>query len=357
MEQFIKLFHKIETKKMAKERDIDKIFSDYDAFMASIGLAGSKDKNTPKPSTFGKKVVEFNQLAKELDKSSFKRENFMQGYRKIVLAMYDKNEVLMIQNGFDANEIQELKTSATFNKLTKSDYCHIVSKLFRNKEIYLFFLSLLDPEVKKVFDAMVWQETFTEEEVLKETGVEIVFQIEKKSYNNKTYFEKDFRKEFMIFAVETQSEYHYNSSQYLKNFFIEIPLELRRVVKEYYEKPLHYNFVPLAETPKAEYISSNEAEIFATLPNLINYNQQGNIKTSTSGKVMANTLSKIRKTLNINELYLDSAPKDLQYLKSYLLASLVVSQDKPKKDETFLGLLKSYIDVTYVKKYHSHVHL
>ena len=342
---------------MAKERDIDKIFNDYDIFMASMGLGISKERSVPKPSTFGKQTNESNQLAKELDKSSFKRENFMQCYRKIVLAMYDKNNVLMIQNGLDANDMLGLKTSSTYSKLTKTDYCHITSKLFRNKEIFQLFLSVLEPEVRKVFDAMVWQETLTEEEVLRETGVDIIFQVEKKSYNNKTYFEKEFRKEFMLFVVETQSEYHYNSGQYLKNFFIETPIELRRVVKEYYEKPLHYDFIPLTEIPKTDYISSNEADIFATLPNLINYYQQGNIKTSTSGKAMSNTLGKLRKTLNINELYSEKDAKDLQYLKTYLLASLIVSQDKPKKDETFLGVLKSYLDVTYVKKYHSHLHL
>jgi hypothetical protein len=339
---------------MAKERDLDKIFDDYDAFLASIGLGGAKNKTTPKPSTFGKKIPEKNQLAQELDKSSFKREN-LQAYRKTILSMYTANTPLMIQNGFDESEILELKTN--YSKITKLDYCYIVSKLFRNKEIYQFFLSSLDADVKKVFDLMVWKETLADEEVLKETNVEIFFQIEKKTYNNKVYFEKDFRKEFMIFAAETQSDYNYHTSSYTKIFFIEIPTELRKVLKEYYEKPLHYNFVPLDKTPETEYIAYNETEIFSTLPNLISYNQQGHIKTSTTGKVMSNTLSKIRKTLNINELYPESAPKDLQLLKSYLLASLVVSQDKPKKDETFLGLIKSYIDVTYIKKYHSHIHL
>ena len=56
---------------MAKERDLDNIFNEYDAFLASMGLGGAKQKETPKSSTFGKKVVEFNQLATELDKSSF----------------------------------------------------------------------------------------------------------------------------------------------------------------------------------------------------------------------------------------------------------------------------------------------
>ncbi|WP_394990585.1 hypothetical protein [Emticicia sp.] len=339
---------------MAKERDLNKIFDDYDAFLSSMGLGGNREKNTPKPSVFGEKKEELNQLAKELDKSSLKREN-LQAYRKTVLEMYVSNTPLMVQNGFDEGEIRELKTN--YSKLTKLDYCHIVSKLFRNNEIYQFFLSSLNIDIKKVFDTMVWNETLTEEEVLKETGIEIFFQIEKKTYTNKTYFEKDFRKEFMVFAVETQSEYNYHSSSYIKNFFIEIPIELRKILIEYYEKPLHYNLVPLTETPNTEYIACNETEIFTTLPNLINYNQQGNIKTSTNGKVMSNTLGKIRKTLNINELYPESAPKDLQQLKSYLLASLVVCQDKPKKDEIFLGLLKSYFDITYIKKYLSHIHL
>lgn len=339
---------------MARERDLDKIFDDYDAFLSSMGLGGNREKNTPKPSVFGKKTTEINQLAKELDKSSFKREH-LQAYRKTILAMYASNTPLMVQNGFDEGEIAELKTN--YNKITKLDYSHIVSKLFRNKEIYQFFLATVEADVKKVFDAMVWQETLSDEEVLKETGVEIFFQSERKTYNNKSYFEKEFRKDFAIFAFETQSDYNYHLSSYSKNFFIEIPVELRRVLKEYYEKPLHYNFIPLTETPKADYIAYNETEIFTTLPNLVNYNQQGNIKTSTTGKVMSNSLAKIRKTLNINELYPDTSPKELQFLKSYLLASLVVSQDKPKKDETFLGLLKSYINVTYIKKYHSHTHL
>ncbi|WP_435355539.1 hypothetical protein [Emticicia sp. SJ17W-69] len=339
---------------MARERDLDKIFDDYDAFLASMGLGGNRDNMKPKPSVFGKKSVEINQLAKELDNGSFKREH-LQAYRKTILAMYASNTPLMIQNGFDEVEIAELKTN--YNKIAKLDYCHIVSKLFRNKEIYQFFLATLESDVKKVFDTMVWQETLSDDEILKETGVEIFIQTEKKTYNNKSFFEKDFKKDFTIFCYETQSEYNYLSNSYNKNFFIEIPIELRKVLKEYYEKPLYYDFIPLKETPKTDFIAYSETEIFTIFPHLVNLNQQGSIKTSSSGKVISTSLSKIRKTLNINELYPDTASKELQFLKTYLLASLVVSQDKPKKNETFLGLLKSYIDTTYIKKYHSHTHL
>ena len=336
-------------------KDKDKLFNEYDAFLASLGLGGKeKPKPKPIPSTFGKSKDAPNPLAKELDKSSFKREH-LQAYRKIILAMYTSNPPLMIQNGFDESEIADLKVN--YSKTTKADYCHLVSKLFRNKEIYQFFLTNLEADVRTVFEAMVWQETLADNDVVELTRVSVVNRFEKKSYNNKSYFEQEFRKEFAIFATEMQSDYNYSSGGYLKSFFIELPVELRRVLKEYYEKPLNYDFIPLTETPKTEYISNNETEIFATLPNLISYHKQGNIKTSGPGKVMANTLSKIRKTLNINELYSESAPKELQQLKTYLLASLVVVEDKPKKDETFLGLLKSYFDVTYIKKYNSHTHI
>ncbi len=342
---------------MAKERDLDKIFSEYDAFLSSMGLGGSKEKPKPKPSTFGISKDAPNLLAKELDKSTFKRDNFMNIYRKIIISMYEANKSLMVQNGFDENEILELKASVTYSKFTKSDYCNIVSKLFRNKEIYQFFLTFLNPDVRKVFDALVWKETLSEEEVKNEIGVYIFDNVEKKLYGNRSHFEKEFRKEFMVFAVETQSDYDYSAGGYKKNFFIEIPKELRKVLIDYYDKPLHYNFVPLTEEPQTEFVASNESEIFATLPNLISYNKQGNIKTSGPGKVMANTLGKIRKTLNINELYPETAPKEIQQLKTYLLASMVVCEDKPKKDETFLGLLKAYLDVTYIKKYNSHTHI
>lgn len=342
------------------------MFIEYDALLAKMGIGGSKG-NIPKPSTFGKqqpeskpspfgkKKTEHNLLAKELDKSIFKRENFMQGYRKTILSMYAGNNILMQKNGFDDAEIVELKSS--HSKITKVQYCQIVSNIFRNKEIYTYFLSCLEADVKKVFEAMVWEGTLSEKDILEVTGVDVVSKTEKKGFQNQTYFETNFKKEFMVLAVETESHYNYKYGSYNKNFHLEIPIELSRVLREYYEKPLNYNFNPLKEIPKTEYISSNETEIFINLPNLISYNQQGNIKTSGSGKIMASTLGKIRKTLNVNEFYDTSTAKNLQQLKAYLLASLVVCEEKPKNDQPFLGILKSYVEKTYLKKYHSHTHL
>jgi hypothetical protein len=344
---------------MAKKEDLNKVFSEYDAFLASIGL-GLPKENKPKASVFDKSKEEKNKkdvnlLGKELEKSIYTRENFISGYRKIILSMYDKNPSLMLKNGFDEFEITELKKNHA--KLTKNDYCQIVSKIFRNKEIYDFFLGSLLPEVKKVYEAMIWREMLSAEGIFAETGIEIYESIEKKRFQNKTYYEKELIKEFLVLSIETESSYDYNSSSYIKNFSVELPIQLRRVLMEYYEKPLHYNLIPLSEPPISAYIAQNELEIFVTLPNLITYNQQGNIKTSGPGKVMANTLGKIRKTLNINELYPETAPKELQQLKTYLLASLVVCESKTKKEETFVGILKSYINNVYIKKYHSHTHI
>lgn len=337
---------------MAKDRD--KIFSEYDAFLAKIGL-GNQVIDKPKASTFGKPVYEVNALAKELDKGIYKRENFIQGYRKTILAMYDSKPDLMVKNGFSEIEILELKTN--HSKITKNDYCHIVSKIFKNKEIYQFFLTFLAEDVKKVFEAMIWKEELSSEEILAETGVEVVFKVEKKAYNNKTYFEQEYRKEFMLLAVDTESSYSYTSNSYLKTFTVELPAELRKVLRDYYDKPLHYDFIPLKEALKTDFIASNESEIFINLPNLLSYHQQGNIKTSGPGKVMLNILSKIRKTLNINELYPDSTSKELQTLKTYLLASLIVCENKPKKEEIFIGILKNLLGKTYPKKYNGHTHI
>ncbi|MFN3488112.1 MAG: hypothetical protein ACK4YV_03220 [Emticicia sp.] len=339
---------------MAKERDLDKLFKDYDNFMASIGLGLQKD-NKPKASVFGNSKEELSNLAKELDKGLYKRENFMQGFRKPLIAMFAANAALMLENNFSEEDFVNLKTN--YAKTTKVEYCNLVAKVFKNKSIYEHFLSNLDQDVRKVWEFLVWKDEVSDEEILNETGISITIRTEKSSYNNKKYIEKDLRKDFMALAIDTDSNYSYNSNSYLKTFTAELPIELRRVAKNFYDKPLHYNFIPLKEAPKTTYISSSENEIFVNLPNLLSYNQQGNIKVSGPGKVMLNTLGKIRKTLNINEFYPDTSSKDLQQLKTYLLSSMVVCENKAKKEETFTGILKNYFEKTYTKKYASHVHI
>ncbi len=339
---------------MAKERDLDKLFKDYDEFMASIGLGIAKD-NKPKPSVFGNSKEELSKLAKELDKGLYKRENFMQGFRKPLLAMFAANTALMLDNDFSEADFINLKTN--YAKTTKVEYCNLVAKAFKNKAIYEHLLSNFDQDVRKVWEFLVWKDEVSDEKILNETKISITTQTERSSYNNKKYIEKDLRKEFMALAIDTESSYNYNSNSYLKTFTAELPIEIRRIVKDFYDKPLHYNFIPLKEAPKTTYISSCESEIFVHLPNLLSYNQQGNIKTSGPGKVMTNTLGKIRKTLNINELYPDTSSKELQQLKTYLLSSMVVCESKPKKEETFTGILKNYFEKTYIKKYASHTHI
>lgn len=338
---------------MAKERDLDRIFNDYDKFLASIGLGIQKDEK-PKPSTFGKTKDESNILAKELEKSIFSRDNFMRGYRKLIIEMFESDPALLIKNGITEFDFTELKTN--HNKLTKSDYCVIASKIFRNKEIYEFFLTFLETEVKQLFELMIWKEDLSDLEIINETGISICNTIERKNYG-KTYFEKELSKGFLILSVDTTTAYDYHTNSNIKTFTVEMPVQLRRVLKEYYDKPLHYDFIPLTEEPNSEFISNTESEIFVVLPNLISYAQQGNIKTSGPGKVMVGGLNKIRKTLNINELYPETVSKELQNLKTYLLASLVVGEPKFKKEETFVGILKNYIDKVYIKKYNSHTHI
>lgn len=339
---------------MAKERDLNKLFKEYDEFMASIGLGLQKD-NKPKPSVFGNSKDELSKLAKELDKSLYKRENFMQGFRKPLLNMIASNRALMLDNDFSEADFVNLKTN--YAKTTKLEYCNLTAKVFKNKTIYEHFLNSLDQDLRKVWEFLVWQDELSDEVILSETGISITTNIERSSYNNKKYIEKDLRKEFMIFAIDTESNYSYASNSYLNIFTAQLPIEIRRVVKEFYDKPLHYNFIPLTEVPKTTYISSSETEIFVNLPNLLSYNQAGNIKVSGPGRVMLNTLNKIRKTLNINELYPETSSKELQQLKTYLLSSIVVCENKPKKEETFTGILKNYFEKTYTKKYASHVHI
>jgi len=339
---------------MAKERDLDNLFNDYDKFMASIGLGIQKD-NKPKPSVFGNSKDELSKLSKELDKGLYKRENFMQGFRNPLLNMFAANMALMLENDFSETDYVNLKTN--YAKITKVEYCSLVSKVFKNKTIYEDFLKSLDQNVKKVWDFMVWKEELSDEDILIETGISITTNIEKSSFNKKIYIEKDLSKEFLIFAIESESNYSYASNSYLKTFTVELPIELRRVLKGFYDKPLYYNFIPLAEVPKTTYISSSESEIFVYLPNLLSYYQAGNIKVSGPGRVMLNTLGKVRKILNINELYPESSTKELQLLKTYLLSSMVVCESKPKKEETFTGILKNYFEKTYLKNFASHVHI
>ena len=328
-----------------------KIFDDYDAFMAAMGLGVTKETK-PKPSTFGKSVEETSLLGKELDKSSYKRDNYMQGYRKLILRMFENDSDLMKKHGF--REIENMDLKNNYSKITKSEYANMVAKLFKNKEIYAYFLESLPSETKQVFECLIWKNELTDTEVMVETGVSIFTQTEKKGFGGKAYIERDFDKELMLLVNDVNSTYDYTTNSYTKVFTVEIPVELRRVLRDYYDKPLHYDFIPLNEAPKTTYVSNCESEIFINLPNLLSYNQQGDIKTSGSGKVMVSTLGKIRKSLNINELYPNSEVKELQSLKTYLLASLVTCESKPKKEETLVGILKNYIDKVYTKKFNSH---
>ena len=160
---------------MAKERDLDNLFNDYDKFMASIGLGIQKD-NKPKPSVFGNSKDELSKLTKELDKSLYKRENFMQGFRKPLLDMFAANTALMLDNDFSEADFVNLKIN--YAKTNKLEYCNLVAKIFKNKTVFECFLSSLDKDVRKVWDFLVWKEELSDEDILSETGISITTNIE-----------------------------------------------------------------------------------------------------------------------------------------------------------------------------------
>jgi hypothetical protein len=194
----------------------------------------------------------------------------------------------------------------------KDDLILLVTVAFGDKTLFLHFFSYLPDSIKRLFEALLWEDGFFQAELLEERyGVKIT---EEKGYSKS----REVKNEFLIFAVS--EKYDWRNGQI---YFLGLPPGIKKIVSEYFDKPEGYYLQAIQAIPETFAQFNGEQTIFQELPRILAYENQGQIKLTNSGIPAVSTFSKMRKTLSLKEFY-EGAAKPYDVLRTSLIATLLV---------------------------------
>jgi len=235
-------------------------------------------------------------------------------------------------------------------KLNKDKIIMLCAIPFSSNKLFQAFRDSLSPEIGLILDELVWIERLSCDEIEDEFEITI-YDIETFVYaNGRKNHNYKLKSEFHFFRWHG-STYYYSPNQ-KPDFTLFLPPEMRKILSDYYEKPEEASFNSVDPKPTT-HTYSGEQDILLELPRIIAYAGQGQIKTTTKGKVQASTLNKMQRKLNLKEFYADAEDKELRTMRTALLGSLVTSLKKPTVSADTVKQLMDLMKDNYRNLYRS----
>ncbi|HMQ48932.1 MAG TPA: hypothetical protein PKA00_15725 [Saprospiraceae bacterium] len=240
-------------------------------------------------------------------------------------------------------KINSKKAVAKYEMLAISALC------FFKEEIYQQFLKLLKPDVRKVWELMVFTPFLDQHSIEKEAGVQIGRTEEFQYYKNGPKIIKNvLSSDFKLFKLDNSSRSYsfYNSEPIV----LYLPQELRKALVGYYRKD-HQLLRPMANAPAAEYIYDTSEQVFQQeYIRLKTYFKQGLLAMTGKNRPALPSLNKMQRALGVKEFFPNTEDKKLGILRSYLLGHLLPSFEGAfNRHQQLEQMLKSFFQKDYLK--------
>ncbi len=254
-----------------------------------------------------------------------------------------KHEDLCIKEGASPKEVS-LVASKSLNKKQK---CTLLAIPYASKKLFNAFLDFLPPDVKVVFKELIWHNQLTYKDIEKMLNISICNKSRQNNYYRRTEYKLSLKSGYEVFEIIENR--WWRDQQYT----LLIPMLIRRVVVKYFDRPEGAELVPLDKIEKMPYMHLGESAIFLELSRIISYVQQNEIKATKKKKPQAGSVRKMRQKLSLKEFYEDTPNKDLNSLRTALLAALILTESKPQSFADAVEKTKNLIHQNYLKYFDS----
>ncbi|UZR97113.1 hypothetical protein [Chondrinema litorale] len=289
-------------------------------------------------------------LREEIDRS-YTKAMLDKGFLPLAADFVQHNKALYLNAERDMTDVLELvNVFFTKLKLTKVDAVLVCASVFYSKDIFLAFRDKLPKTVRVILDELTWEPELHSFEIIEKFGIDILAE------RSTHWVDKNnvLKNEFYVFTVSHEYTGRWSDSGSDYNTKVYFPSLVRQTIKGYYPRPAKADFFPVDDTKEANYIFEAEKLITTELPRLIMFRDQGLMKTSNSGKLMASSVNKLAKSLKITEFYPEN--KSLGRIRSHLIASLLTSIGIIPKNKAVNVTLKNIFD-QYLDNFHQSLHL
>lgn len=242
---------------------------------------------------------------------SYSKDLLTKSLFPLAVEFLQKNNEFCIQQGVE----QRFFDYATRKVPKKEEVVWVCCIPLANNTLFAKFREQISTNLRKLIDELVWIEELDDIEIKKMYNISITTSV-KSSWGTHT----ELKPQYYLFNVKMGTSWYGSTG----GATLYLDARLRTILLDYYEKPLHFNLIPIVQPPKNDYIFEGEIIIHEELTRLIVYNYQNNIKTSTKNEVAVSTLNKMQRQLEIDEFYKNNRNPALSLLRSHLLATLLI---------------------------------
>lgn len=245
-----------------------------------------------------------------------------QNYTKItLLKLYDRYLKDWIASSYIGVNLGFFDVIAIGESSKKEVFTNLLFDFYGNESSFKQIFENLPEKIQKIFLHLAWKGKY----YLDETEKKELLTIVKENYKNKT----EPKEEYLLFNFSIGDSWSEENRTY---FYL--PDEIIKTIRDYLDKPKDY-YINKVENPVFEYFLTSEEEFLKKIRVYLNFYLMGEIKLSSSNKLLKVSKKDLRKYGEIQECYEDQGG-DLEYLKTETIALFLLSMKNELLNEKYL---------------------
>lgn len=290
--------------------------------------------------------------------SSFTKDKLETSFLFLVRRLLAKEKALVAKMSDEAYRIikNEYEGKGTMTKDRLATLCALP---FLSPHLFELSMSILTPRARQVFSYVLEHGAATSGSLEKKFGIttsEIKAGSAGRGYYMSYYSNVRILEEFNILYGE--------STDYGREIVFHYPPEIRQLLLPMLNpayrkigKLRGQQELPAMPEGKTWHVFLGEEHILRELPGLVIHLNNKTIATSKKGRPNANAIKGVHKQMGLREFYPDTIQKDLLYLRSNMLVSILSQFDKMQVGGSAVALIKKTFDEFYTKHFTSTLHL
>ena len=256
---------------------------------------------------------------------------------------------LLVSEGINEKRLVLIKNKKHESKGEVAEY---IAPAFVSEKAYHAFRACMKPEVRKIWDSLIWVQMIDHLTVKKDLGITTckILPSQHVFYGRQDYASVFPEFEFMVNQKLSPT---ISLRELPRKLFFSLPVGLRNWIKNFHDYPEDGKLIPYEEIPPTDYVFQAEQIIQTEWPRILTYKSQGLIASTQKNRPVNTTLSKMQRILAIEEFFPKTSDKRLHNLRTSILSAMALNIPTPHSDTQVTTSLSVLFNKIYTVICHS----
>jgi hypothetical protein len=227
-----------------------------------------------------------------------------------------------IADGYIGSNLDLFEVSVIGVNSKKETFTNLIFQMYSDEDAFKACFNSLDKKIQNIFEHIAWKGKYY---LTKEEKEKIVHKI-KVGYKNL----EEPVEEYLFFSLHLGKKWDDDDRDYL-----DLDRDIIKTIRLYLDKPSSY-YLNGVKNPIYDYSHSSEDEIIEKLKVYYNFYDMGEIKLSSSNKLLKSVKKAMKKHCGIDEYYKEGG--DLEFLKTETMALFLLGIDEKYLTEDYFRI-------------------